>query len=684
MNTLLVYPPWRQPFMPPLSLAALTGFLEAQGVACEQMDLNLRTFVRLLEPAWLERTGRELLRRIEVIEQNDRVDGETAFFHESLVGAFLRLPAMTRLVEEARRTLHQTERFYRLDEYRGAMRAIEEALGVVSLAWSPCRFLMHGHHSAAGDQQPAGQGKTATGGEERLLDTLFEEAVLSGIAEATPGLLLVLTDYHSQLLPALTLLRQVRRTLPDVRTAMAGWMAEELLTDPPAVVGLDGVIDVLVSGRPEGPLVRLSRALEAGSLDNAPGLVRRGPGHPPKVVAGKTVPVEQLPPPSFRGLPLDLYFSPEPVLPVRASTMAAEQIVSLGARHHCRRFLLTGALDAKTADTVAGRLSDRSSAHAWFGPLGRGEPLDEGLCRRLAAGGCVKLQLRVGPEGQGAGTKLLDQTRQAIRHCPPAGIGVHLHCRLDEETGGAAVVEPLSGLLANSGPSFSGPGISFSCRVVRSDRRGPAYGGSSPDLYSDATAPVPGAAPGFGRDPGDDDLPSEELGEERRWRLVREAGEVMGPCLTPGTAVHDFLYLAHFGGRPPAPEPPERAAAPALAPGLVLRPSPGLARGLFGTYDPVTVASSENVSTSTRFIAAGRRWWVSSGDGYHSRPLPEAALAILDACDGVRTWEEAVAAARSPDRPDGILPARLVRMMLVEGLLVSAQRLPGATGGAEL
>lgn len=671
MNILLIYPPWRQPFMPPLSLPALTGYLEANGVSGEQRDLNLETFDLLLGQSWLERTGRELLRRIGIIEQDDRVDGETALFHESLLGASLRLPALTRLVKEALRTLRHADRFYRLDEYRGAMRAIEDALGIVSLAWSPCRFLMHGHRSTAGDHQPDGPDAQAADGEERLLATLFEEAFIPSIAEAAPRLLLVLADYRSQLLPALTLLRQVRRRLPDVRTAMAGWMAEELLNHPPAEAVLTSMIDVLVSGKPEEPLLRLSRALEAGLLDEGAGLVRRGPGDPPKVVADGMVPLEELPPPSFSGLPLGHYFSPEPVLPVRASARAAEQITSLGARHRCRRFLLTGALDATTADDVAGRLATGTEAHAWFGPLDRGESLDEEFCRRLAAGGCVKLQLRMGPEGLGTGTNLLDQARQAVQFCPPAGIGIHLHCRLDDDTGGGAVVEPLSGFLAQSGHGLSGPGFSFSCRVVRDGRLGPATGGSPPDLYNDATAPVPGAAPGFGRDPGDGDLPPETPGEEQRWRLVREAGAAMGPCLTPGTAVHDFLYLARFGATPPSPPAAEACQTTALEPGLVLRPSPGLVRGRFLAYDPAIPGNSKDASGPIRFVAAGQRWRAAPGDGYRYRPLPDLAVRIIDLCNGVRTWEEAVEAAARPDAPADDLAERLVRMMLGEGLLIA-------------
>jgi len=456
-------------------------------------------------------------------------------------------------------------------------------------------------------------------------------------------------------------------------------MAEELLSRPPAEDGLSRVIDVLVSGRPEEPLLRLSRALETGPLDEVEGLVRRGPGQPPKIVADGVLTPEELPAPSFNGLPLNRYFSPEPVLPVRASSRAAEQIIALGTQHDCRRFLLTGGLDPRTAEDVARRLAAETKTHAWFASLDREGLPDEELSRRLSAGGCVKLQIRVGPEPPDNNKDLLDQARRAIRFGPPAEIGIHLHCRLEKDTGGEALTRQLSDLFTESRQWLRGPGFSFSCRVLRDGRRGPATGGSPPDLYNDATAPVPGAAPGFGRDPGDESLPPETPGEEQRWRLVREAGAAMGPSLTPGTAVHDFLYLARFEGHPPAPPAAETGRAPTLEPGLVLLPSPGLTRGRFQAYDPAVPMSNGNASGSIRFVTAGLRWRAAPGDGYRCRPLPELAVRILEQCDGERSWEEAAETARAGHPVDGIpvlpndtLAKRLVRMMFEEGLLVEA------------
>lgn len=672
MKILLIYPPWRQPFMPPLSITALSGYLEAQGVRCVQRDLNLETFDRLLTPSWIERSGGELVRRIEEIEQEDQVDGETALVHESLVGALLRLPALTRLTGEARETLHDPDRFFLLGEYRQAMRIIEEVLGVISLAWSPCRFMLHGHRSAAGDTCPDGPAKQMAGGsEERLISTIIEETFLPSITGETPGLLLVQADYRSQLLSALTLLRQIKQQLPEVRTAMAGWMAEELLVRPHSGEDLSCLIDVLVSGRPEEPLLRMSRALESGRFDHLSGLVRRGPGEPPMVVAEGLLPQEELPAPSFTGLKLNRYLSPEPVLPVRASSSAAEQIIAAGARHQCRRFLLTGSLDRAMVNHLADGLTREPEAKAWFGSLSRDEQLDQSLCRRMAESGCTKLQLRIGPDPPAAGQDLLDQSRQAIQLCPPAGIGIHLHCRLDEEDRGKEVVEPMSRFLAGSCQELTSPGTSFSCRVIRDGRLGPATGGSPPDLYNDATAPVPGAAPGFGRDPGDGDLPPETPGEEQRWRLVREAGAALGSCLTPGTAVHDFLYLARYAGNPPVPRGPTDSSSPlAPEPGQALRPAVGLTRGLFQTYDPTVPLNNKDASGRIRFAAAGPGWRVTAGDGYRCRPLTDLAMKILDQCDGVRTWEEALEAV--PDTPHHDLARRLVRMMFREGLLVRA------------
>jgi len=670
MKTLLVYPPWRQPFMPPLGLAGLAGYFEAHGEDCLQRDLNLESFDRLLGPAWFQRTASELERRIAAIEQENRLDGQTALFHQTLISASLRLPALTRLVAEAKQILNDDQAFYRLPDYRQAMRALEEALSVVFLAWSPCHPSLHGHRAAAGDRRPGTPAEAQSHGEQRLVKALLQELFIGALADHPPRLLAVVADYRSQLLPALTLLRTARRALPGLRTALAGWMAEEMLLKPPPEENLQELVDVLVSGPPEEPLLTLTRALAAdGSLDEVPGLSPRGPQSPPMLRAAETTPAEQLPLPSFRGLPLNLYFSPEPVLPVRASSAAADQLRVLGERYQARRFLLTGALESETAGTVADTLSGWGTPLSWFASLGRGEPLDQELFHRLAAGGCAKLQLRVGPGAAEVCSGHLDQIHRALRLGPAAGIGIHLHCRLDQESDGREVTEPLRKLLARSGQWLTGPGFSFSCRVVRDGRLSPATGGSAPDLYNDASAPVPGAVPGFGRDPGDEQLPPEARGEKQRWRLVREAGEAMGPNLTPGTAVHDFLYLARFKGAPPVAETEISPPAVALQPGLVLVRAPRMTRGRFRVYIPVGAPENRNASGTIRFEGTGHGWRASIGDGYHCRSLPDLALAFLDQCDGVQSWELALSMAAGEGSPVMEMAEPLVRMLLAECLL---------------
>jgi len=669
MDILLVYPPWRQPFMPPFSLADLTGQMMAGGADCAQRDLNIEFFDHLLSRQWLDRTGDELANRIAEIEKRDELDGETALFHESMAAAALRLPALTGLVEDARRGLRQPERFYQLDGYRRSMRILEEALGLVFLAWSPCRQPLHGHQAAAGDLNCAAP-KPTTDGEARLLGTLTEDVFIPSIAESGAGLIAVLADYRSQLLPAMTLLRGVRR-LPGIHTAIAGWMAEELLARPEGVDDLEGVVDVLISGLPGGPMLRLAESLKSGRPGVLGAAQNRGRGLPPVITAEGTMAAENLPPPVYDGLPLDRYFSPETVLAVRASRVATDQAFELGRRHHCRRFLFTGDLDRKTATGIAAGMSVLEPTAAWFGTLGPAAMPDEALCRALTDGGCAKVQLLAGPAPPQREPGLEDQLRLAMKHGLPMGLGLHLHCRLDDGETSAPAADVLEHFFAQGDPGLLEPGFSFSCRVLRDGRRGPAVGGHPPDLYDDATAPVPGVVPGFGRDPGDDALPPESAAEERRWRLVRLAGTAMGPNRTPGTMVHDFLYLAHQGADTHLPGY-AFSSPPILEPGMVLRPAPGMTRGRFRLYDPVTMVTPASASSATRFVGTGRRWWASPGDSRHGRPLPDPAMAIIESCDGLRTWEEALVTAGIPGAVSEAEGREQVRMMLAEGLLVRA------------
>ena len=66
-RVLLLIPPLTQLNTPYPSTAYLTGFLQSQGVACEQADLGIEMVLRLFSPGGL----REVFRLVRQIQQDD-------------------------------------------------------------------------------------------------------------------------------------------------------------------------------------------------------------------------------------------------------------------------------------------------------------------------------------------------------------------------------------------------------------------------------------------------------------------------------------------------------------------------------------------------------------------------------------------------------------------------------------
>jgi hypothetical protein len=125
----------------------------------------------------------------------------------------------------------------------------------------------------------------------------------------------------SQIVPGLTLARMIKKRYPHLFIALGGpifsVMMERLKKWPEffdefchAVIHLEG----------EEPLNQLLKAVQRGSsLEEVPNLMYKDNGKVKKSKGKAMVRFDQIPPPTFDGLPIDLYLSPYPVFPVLQS-----------------------------------------------------------------------------------------------------------------------------------------------------------------------------------------------------------------------------------------------------------------------------------------------------------------------------------------------------------------------------
>jgi anaerobic magnesium-protoporphyrin IX monomethyl ester cyclase len=453
MKIALIYPPTADPTAPYLSVPALTGYLRSNGVEVLPVDANIEAYCRLLRGKPLGELVERIERRLARLQRKSSLDHTSQLAYCALRRAQETARSVPAAIEEAIAVMRDRSghRFFDPTQYEAAVTTVEQALRVISAAYTPLNLDFTGYRTPfallnmaeiEADARPDRNPFYAYF-DEALSERLAHEAVdLAGISVAFPG----------QLQPAYTLAYILKRRFPDMHLTVGGPAITQIL------VRLKG--DELA--RALGPFH--SAVLFEGEqalLDLIQSIERDSPVL--GVIRGKhRADLADLPSPDFAGLPLDQYLSPEPVLPYdptrgcywgrcafchygltecgtaryreRPVERVLEHLQSLADTHDCRLFYFS-------QDTIAPATARRlARAHAaaglsWrWGTDMRPEPaLTVDCCTDLAEGGALSAALGIesgsdrvlGLINKGVDVK---EIRAAVEHLAGAGIAVEFMC----------------------------------------------------------------------------------------------------------------------------------------------------------------------------------------------------------------------------------------------------------------
>jgi anaerobic magnesium-protoporphyrin IX monomethyl ester cyclase len=355
----LVFPPVWDPKQPYLSLPTLAGHLRAHDVDVEMMDLNILSFHWMLENSWLPDGAKPAWASLPADADGPRKGGS----------------------------------FYDLRSLRRSMAGLHERFAAISSLFHPTRVSLYSYHMGVETEGIAAMIR-ACEDESRNPYLLMWQAkdVVGSLLAEEPVLVGISIPSIHQLVPGVTLARLIKRRAPEVPVFMGGdtvsRFAPRLAKLKPWWDWIDGV----VTNEGEEALLALHQALTGGAeLDAVPNLLyRKGT----EVLWTRTAPPmdpEKFPRPDFDGLPLDLYLSPEPVLPLQTSrgcywgkcafcshtetvkafrpqsaAAVAETMESLGTRHGARHFVLTdNALPAGTLRRLPEEIRRRGLDVRW-------------------------------------------------------------------------------------------------------------------------------------------------------------------------------------------------------------------------------------------------------------------------------------------------------------------------------
>lgn len=322
MKTLLIYPPQWYPSQPYLSTPYLTSYLHSKGWEASQKDFNIESYDHFLSPAWLKRVVRKMEAKVAEVRAKPSLTIKDKSLLDVLATGLKFSGTIIARVEEAKKILRTPELFFNLDNYRQADMIVKSALKLTSDAYSPSIITLSTFESGSRAEESTRRARVAARDRETnpYMD-LYEECLLPAETWEDHDVVGISIIGISQIIPGLTLARMLKEKYPRLHLVLGGPIfsvnAKQLEGHPEF---FDDFCHSIVMLEGEEPLHQLLSSLSRGdSLANNPNLIYTENGVVRINERRVELRFDEVPLPTFEGLPMHLYLSPYPVLPVLQS-----------------------------------------------------------------------------------------------------------------------------------------------------------------------------------------------------------------------------------------------------------------------------------------------------------------------------------------------------------------------------
>lgn len=462
MKLVLLFPPPGNLSQPYTSLPALTAFMRREGHEVVQRDVGVEVIRDLLTAPHLRQVTGRVKHRLDELEARQTLspeeEAECDVLHCVSVGA----DYVVDRIDEAKRVLRSATDFYDFERFRWAANLVGLGMDLLSAPFWPSSFgFNHGFTNyvmphfgwSASDLMAAAADET-----QNVFLSYFEGHTIPSILATSPDLVGISATYPGQIIPSLTLARQLKAARPDLHVCLGGavlaGMHEELQRCPM----LFRVLDSIVVCEGEHALSALADVVGGNSdLGAVPNLLYLD-GDEVHATARHVEDVNALPSPDYGGLPLDLYLTPEitALLPTERGCYwgrCAFCTISAGMRHKYRPrpiervvedmkslhrqlgtshfFLSTDAISPARMKALARAISSQKLGFTWQTEARLEKALTLETCRELVRGGCRHLRMGLESGSQPVLDAMdkglqVSEAARVIRNCHEAGISVHV------------------------------------------------------------------------------------------------------------------------------------------------------------------------------------------------------------------------------------------------------------------
>lgn len=391
---LLIFPPLAKPSEPPAGVAKLAGVLRAAGISCHLLDMNLEGMLYLMQEP---RTGTDTWTRRAVRNVSKNISA-------------LRDPAAYRSFDRYSRAV--------LDLNRALEAAGKEQGLTIGLA---------DYHDAVLSPVRSGDLLRAAEQHEKSIFYPYFKGRLREVLQDEPVVGFSL-NYLSQALTTFAMIGFIKKECPEIRIILGGGLVTSWMRRPGWNNPFRGLVNDLVCGPGEGPLLALLGGNEAVHTSASP---------------------------SYEGLELTSYLSPGFILPYSGSSgcywnkcsfcperaegntysvvPAARALADINALASKTNPVLIHLLDNAVSPALMRLLAKDPPRAPWYG-FARIERdlLDRDYCRSLAQSGCRLLKLGLESGDQGVLDAMhkgidLETVSRALLNLKQAGIAAYVY-----------------------------------------------------------------------------------------------------------------------------------------------------------------------------------------------------------------------------------------------------------------
>jgi anaerobic magnesium-protoporphyrin IX monomethyl ester cyclase len=321
MFTKLLFPPQWIPTQPYLSIPSLTAFLEANHCNVEQNDINVSFYDALLSKQGLKSLYERAYSKFQELDSNKELSPECQKKYAALSTSILFGEYIIDEADKAKKLLKNKEGFYDIEELFRAFKVLELGLKLASSAYYPTNLTFHSYDMRYSCRSSKEVLSAINDREENLFIDYFEKNTVSEVLKGEPELIGISIINTSQLIPGLTLANLIKKADRNIHINMGGSVFTRLVDEISSNQALFSVIDSVIVHEGETALLRLIEHLNNKfDMRDIPNLIyKNAAGIRVNKISPYGEDINSLPTPCFDGLPLEQYFSPEPVLPLLSS-----------------------------------------------------------------------------------------------------------------------------------------------------------------------------------------------------------------------------------------------------------------------------------------------------------------------------------------------------------------------------